>query len=82
MYVFTFRNTLTEWTPDVKNMKAKKVRACMLKTFNRMRRRVGFLIYQFVMPALQVHTYQVQQVLGLYGFFSGLNPDHTVILPD
>ncbi len=26
----------------------------MLKTFNRMKKRIGFLIYQFVLPALQV----------------------------
>ena len=32
----------------------KKVKACMLKTFNRMKKRWGFLIYQFVLPALQV----------------------------
>ncbi len=32
----------------------QKVTACMLKTFNRMKKRIGFLIYQFVLPALQV----------------------------
>lgn len=32
----------------------KKVQACTLKTFNRMKRRIGFLIYQFVLPAIQV----------------------------
>ena len=32
----------------------QKVQACTLKTFNRMKRRIGFLIYQFVLPAIQV----------------------------
>ena len=31
----------------------RKLAACMLKTFNRMKKRVGFLLYQFVLPALQ-----------------------------
>ena len=35
---------------------SQKVSACMLKTFNRMKKRIGFLIYQFVLPALQVIT--------------------------
>ena len=29
----------------------------MLKTFNRMKKRVGFLLYQFVLPALQVSLF-------------------------
>lgn len=39
------------------NLGWTKVRACMLKTFNRMKKRVGFLIYQFVLPALQVSLF-------------------------
>ena len=35
----------------------QKVTACMLKTFNRMKKRIGFLIYQFVLPALQVRRW-------------------------
>ena len=37
-----------------------KVRACMLKTFTRMKKRWGFLIYQFALPALQVNPHQSQ----------------------
>ncbi len=33
---------------------SRKMAACMLKTFNRMKKRIGFLLYQFVLPALQV----------------------------
>ncbi|XP_023345381.1 ABC transporter G family member 20 [Eurytemora carolleeae] len=33
------------------------VQACMFKTFNRMSKRWGFLIYQFVLPALQVSLF-------------------------
>ena len=29
----------------------------MLKTFNRMKKRIGFLLYQFVLPALQVSLF-------------------------
>merc|ERR1739844_652913 len=29
----------------------------MIKTFNRMKKRVGFLIYQFVLPAIQVSLF-------------------------
>lgn len=36
------------------NLSRQKVTACMLKTFNRMKKRWGFLVYQFVLPALQV----------------------------
>ena len=39
---------------ETKDLGTKKVKACMLKTFNRMKKRIGFLIYQFVLPALQV----------------------------
>ena len=35
----------------------RKLAACMLKTFNRMKKRVGFLLYQFVLPALQVSLF-------------------------
>lgn len=45
------------WSPSNKNSKGQKVKACMLKTFNRMKRRIGFLIYQFVLPALQVSLF-------------------------
>ena len=37
-----------------------KVRACMLKTFTRMKKRWGFLIYQFALPALQVNPHESQ----------------------
>ena len=37
----------------------KKVQACTLKTFNRMKRRIGFLIYQFVLPAIQVSYFEI-----------------------
>ena len=33
------------------------VSACMSKTFNRMKKRWGFLIYQFILPALQVSLF-------------------------
>lgn len=46
-----------DWMPSNKNSKGQKVKACMLKTFNRMKRRIGFLIYQFVLPALQVSLF-------------------------
>ena len=36
------------------NMNPGRVNACMIKTFNRMKKRIGFLIYQFVLPAIQV----------------------------
>ena len=36
---------------------AQRVNACMLKTFNRMKKRIGFLLYQFVLPALQVSLF-------------------------
>ena len=36
---------------------SRKLAACMLKTFNRMKKRVGFLLYQFVLPALQVSLF-------------------------
>jgi len=36
---------------------ARIVSACMLKTFNRMSKRWGFLIYQFLLPALQVSLF-------------------------
>jgi len=36
------------------SVSAQKVSACVLKTFNRMKKRIGFLIYQFILPALQV----------------------------
>ena len=35
-------------------MNPGRVNACMIKTFNRMKKRIGFLIYQFVLPAIQV----------------------------
>ena len=38
------------------NMNPGRVNACMIKTFNRMKKRIGFLIYQFVLPAIQVCT--------------------------
>ncbi len=47
----------TDWSTEKKNTPATKVKACMLKTFNRMKRRIGFLIYQFVLPALQVSLF-------------------------
>ena len=37
-------------------MNPGRVNACMIKTFNRMKKRIGFLIYQFVLPAIQVCT--------------------------
>ena len=52
------RRASTEWTPPGgKHSSWKRIRAGMLKTFNRMKRRVGFLIYQFVLPALQVSLF-------------------------
>ena len=38
------------------NFSMRNVNACMLKTFNRMKKRWGFIIYQFLLPALQVPT--------------------------
>lgn len=38
------------------NMNPGRVNACMIKTFNRMKKRIGFLIYQFVLPAIQVRA--------------------------
>jgi len=43
---------------DPINVKARRMRACMMKTFNRMRKRWGFLLYQFALPALQVQNFQ------------------------
>ena len=57
MIYSNFRNSSQGWSLNVKNMHTKKIKACMLKTFNRMKRRVGFLIYQFVMPAIQVSLF-------------------------
>ena len=48
-------------TYDGSDLGWKKVRACMLKTFNRMKKRIGFLIYQFVLPALQVSLASLAQ---------------------
>ena len=36
------------------NLSLQRLTACMLKTCNRMKKRIGFLLYQFVLPALQV----------------------------
>ena len=50
-------NTNTTSKPGGKpffNMNPGRVNACMIKTFNRMKKRIGFLIYQFVLPAIQV----------------------------
>ena len=41
----------------VLGLSTSKVNACMLKTFNRMKKRIGFLIYQFVLPAIQVSLF-------------------------
>lgn len=47
------------------NMNLMKVNACMLKTFNRMKKRIGFLIYQFVLPAIQVSSGSPHPHIGL-----------------
>ena len=46
----------------------QKVQACTLKTFNRMKRRIGFLIYQFVLPAIQVILMQTVAGSHLFTF--------------
>ena len=38
------------------NLSLQRLTACMLKTCNRMKKRIGFLLYQFVLPALQVES--------------------------
>jgi hypothetical protein len=55
------KKTLSTYvTKTRQEFSCRNVNACMLKTFNRMKKRWGFLIYQFVLPALQV---------GLRGLF-------------
>nr|AHK05672.1 ATP-binding cassette transporter sub-family H 103004 [Tigriopus japonicus] len=39
------------------NLTSQRVTACMIKTFNRMKKRVGLLVYQFILPALQVSLF-------------------------
>jgi len=51
------QSSLTNYENSGNNLGWKKVKACMLKTFNRMKKRWGFLIYQFVLPALQVSLF-------------------------
>ncbi len=55
----TSRKKLSDYFRKQKDdrMKWPKVTACMLKTFNRMKKRIGFLIYQFALPALQVSLF-------------------------
>eukprot|EP00095_Tigriopus_kingsejongensis_P003146 maker-scaffold662_size116868-snap-gene-0.17 protein:Tk03146 transcript:maker-scaffold662_size116868-snap-gene-0.17-mRNA-1 annotation:"abc transporter" len=54
----SFSNTVTKFIGKrPSNMASKRIAACMVKTMNRMKKRIGFLLYQFVLPALQVSLF-------------------------